>query len=134
MLLKCLSIVAYSSFWRTPLCVLCMLTVAFCSTSGFRMVYWVLHCIYTYIYIYLYICSSVCVQECLLLYMHICRPYMYILGLENIYMDHIYTFSMLFGLFACLVDAAYECKCMFHCTSDTHLSWHSSENPLETPG
>ena len=79
--------------------------------------------IYIYIYIYIYICSSICVQEYLLLYMHICRPYMHILGLEYIYIDHIYIFSRFICLFSCLVDDEYmqigatKCKYMLYCTS-----------------
>ena len=46
-------------------------------------------------------------QVCLSLYMHIFRPYMHILGLEKIYIDHIYMGAVFICLFACLVDAIY---------------------------
>ena len=55
--------------------------------------------------------------------MYICRPYMYILSLENIYIGQIYMLAMFFCLFVYLLSAAYrqiganECKCMLHCTS-----------------
>ena len=48
---------------------------------------------------------------------------MHILGLTNIYIDHIYMFSVFIWLFECLIDAAYVqmyaniCKFMLHCTS-----------------
>ena len=42
------------------------------------------------LHIYVYICSLVSAKECLSLYIHICRPYMYILIFETVYMGHIY--------------------------------------------
>ena len=42
---------------------------------------------------------------------------MYILSLATICMDHMYMLSVLIFLFACLVYAAFVCKCMLHCTS-----------------
>ena len=45
------------------------------------------------------------------------------LGFKNIYIDHIYLFSLLFYLFKCLMNDAYvqicinKCKCILCCTS-----------------
>ena len=54
----------------------------------------------------MHICSLVGVQGYKLPYMHICRPYMYILNLDNIYMGYIYIFHVYF-LFAWLLLVVY---------------------------
>ena len=62
-------------------------------------------------------------QGCKSLYMRICRVYVHILSLANIYIGYIYIYSMFVYLFACLLKVAYvqigvnECKCMCCCIS-----------------
>ena len=55
--------------------------------------------------------------------MHICKTYMHIWSLENIYIGDIYMFSIFICLFLCILHAEYMqmganwCKCMLCCTS-----------------
>ena len=115
LLSKCFSIETYSSLWRTSLYHYAMLTAASCSTSSLRVVIYGLE-LYIYTYIYTYIYSSGCVQGYILQYMCICRVYMHIWSLANIYISHRYMFAMLICLFSCILYAVYvrmsvnECK------------------------
>ena len=61
-------------------------------------------------------------QRYLLLYMYICRAYMHIWSLENIYIGYIYMFTMFICLCLYILHTAYVqmganwCKCMLCCT------------------
>ena len=96
--------------------------------------FWVSHCIY--IYIYIYICSSAdWAQGYILPYMRICRAYMHIWSLANIYIGPIYMFAMFICVFLCNFHAAYMqmsaiwCKCMLCCTSSMDASIFYCSSP-----
>ena len=125
-LLRCFTIVAFSSFWSTILYVLCIQTAATCSSSGLHVMNGVSPCIYIYIYIYIYICSSVCAQECLSQYIHICRPYIYIGPCKyilTIYICFLCPFTCLHAYFLLYICKCISnvCKYMLHCTSNKLL-------------
>ena len=63
-------------------------------------------CIYVYVGVF-WLAFGFILHQFISLYMHICRPYMHILGLEIVYMAHRYIFGKLICLFACLFFAAY---------------------------
>ena len=92
---RCFLIETYGSFWRTSVYRYAMLTAASCSASGFcTRCFQVLRCMYIYIYIYVYIYAYIKLQRRLSAYMaiycRICRAYMHIWILENIYIGLIY--------------------------------------------